>query len=86
MKKFISALSSFVIAATAMGGTLAFTSSAAVNGSVDKTIIAIRSDGKNSVNVKAGDTVPVKGSREFEQKADSLDPVLLLGSHTTLGS
>ena len=60
MKKFISALSSFVIAATAMGGTLAFTSSAAVNGTVDKTIIAIRSDGKNTVNVKAGDTVPVK--------------------------
>ena len=60
MKKFISALSSFVIAATAMGGTLAFTSNAAVNGTVDKTIIAIRSDGKKEVNVKAGDTVPVK--------------------------
>jgi hypothetical protein len=60
MKKFISALSSFVIAATAMGGTLAFTSNAAVNGTVDKTIIAIRSDGKNSVDVKAGATVPVK--------------------------
>lgn len=59
MKKFISALSSLVIAATAMGGALAFSTDAATNGEVDSTIIEFRSNGKNAVEGKAGETVPV---------------------------
>ena len=60
MKKFISALSSAVIAATAMGGALAFSSDAAVNTTVDKTIISMKSNGKDTVDVKAGSTIPVQ--------------------------
>ncbi len=56
MKKFISALSSFVIAATAMGGTMAVSTSAA---DATETIVALRSNGKNEIQVNAGDTVPV---------------------------
>ena len=60
MKKFISALSSLVLAATAMGGALAFSADAATNGKVDDTIISFRSNGKNEVTVeKGGTTVPV---------------------------
>ncbi|MBR6107607.1 MAG: hypothetical protein IKQ39_06325, partial [Oscillospiraceae bacterium] len=64
MKKFISALSSLVIAATALGGTLAATpATAAINGNVDKTIFDIRSskassDNPNLVEAKAGDQIP----------------------------
>ena len=57
MKKFISALSSFVIAATAMGGTMAVSTSAA---DVTETIVSMRSNGKNEIQVNAGDTVPVE--------------------------
>ena len=39
MKKFISALSSLAIAATAMGGALAFSTDAATNGDVESTIV-----------------------------------------------
>ena len=59
MKKFICALSSFVLAATAMGSSVAMSSTAATNGKVDSTIIAFQSNGKSEVNVNAGDTVPV---------------------------
>ena len=60
MKKFISALSSLVLAATAMGGALAFSADAATNGKVDDTIISFRSNGKNEVSVeKGGVSVPV---------------------------
>ncbi len=57
MKKFISALSSLVIAATAMGGALAISTDAA--STPDSTIVAFRSNGESSVKAKAGDTVPV---------------------------
>ncbi len=60
MKKFISALSSFVIAATALGGSLAMSSTAATNGKVDATIIDIQSNGSNKVTASAGDKVPFK--------------------------
>ena len=56
MKKFISALSSFVIAATAMSGTMTLSTNAAVS----ETIVSLRSNGKDSVTVSAGDTVPVE--------------------------
>ena len=59
MKKFISALSSFVIAATAMGGSMAIGSSASINEAVANTVFAFRSEGKDQVEVNAGDTVPV---------------------------
>ena len=59
MKKFISALSSVVIAATAMGSSMVITTDAAVNGKVDETIVAIRSDGKSEITAKAGGKVPV---------------------------
>ena len=55
MKKFISALSSFVIAATAMGGTMTFSTDAAVS----ETIVSIRSNGVHEVEAKAGQKVPV---------------------------
>ena len=51
MKKFISALSSFVIAASAMGGTMTFSTDAAVS----ETIVSIRSNGVHEVTAKAGD-------------------------------
>ncbi len=61
MKKLISALSSFVIAATAMGGSLVMSTTAATNGSVSETIIDIQSDGKNTIEgAKAGDKIPFK--------------------------
>ena len=61
MKKFISALSSFVIAATALGGSLAMSTTAATNGSVSETIIDIQSNGKNKIEgAKAGDKIPFK--------------------------
>ena len=59
MKKFISALSSLVLAATAMGGALAFSADAATNTKVDDTIISFRSNGKNEVTGEKGKTVPV---------------------------
>ena len=59
MKKFISALSSLAIAATAMGGALAFSADAATNTKVDDTIISFRSNGKNEVIGEKGKTVPV---------------------------
>jgi len=54
MKKFISALSSLAIAATAMGGTMTY---AATNDSVGadvKTIIEFQSEGKNTVSIPSG--------------------------------
>jgi len=57
MKKFISALSSLVIAATAMGGALAISTDAA--STPDSTIVAFRSNGETAVKAKAGDKVPV---------------------------
>lgn len=54
MKKFISALTSLTIAATALGGTLAMSTSAATNGTVDNTVISFTSGGKDTVTVKAG--------------------------------
>ena len=53
MKKFISALSSFVIAATAMGGAMVH---AATNTKVDKSIIEITTgdDKKTSINLAVG--------------------------------
>jgi len=64
MKRFISAISSLVIAATAMGGTFALSTDAATNGTVDKTIIEFTTEvgGKrvSEVNAKAGDTIPLK--------------------------
>jgi hypothetical protein len=57
MKKFISALSSLVIAATAMGGALAISTDAA--STPDSTIVAFRSNGESSVKAKAGDSIPV---------------------------
>ncbi|HAM68002.1 MAG TPA: hypothetical protein DCP68_00085 [Ruminococcus sp.] len=57
MKKFISALSSLVIAATAMGGALAISTDAA--STPDSTIVAFRSNGESSVKASAGDKVPV---------------------------
>ena len=59
MKRFISAISSLVIAATAMGGTFAFSTDAAV----DKTIIdftTVDKDGNrvNAIEAKAGDKIP----------------------------
>ena len=57
MKKFISALSSFVIAATAMGGTMAVSTSAA---DATETIVALRSNNEKTVTAKAGDTIPVE--------------------------
>ncbi|MBQ8920990.1 MAG: dockerin type I repeat-containing protein [Oscillospiraceae bacterium] len=61
MKKFISALSSFVIAATALGGSLAMSTTAATNGNVDATVIDIRSGDSNKVEgAKAGDSIPFK--------------------------
>ncbi|HAG13916.1 MAG TPA: hypothetical protein DCG49_08660, partial [Ruminococcus sp.] len=59
MKKFISALSSFVIATTAMGGTFAISTDAATNTAVDSTVIAFRSNGESTVQAAAGDKVPV---------------------------
>ena len=58
MKKFISALSSLVIAATALGGTVAMNATAAINGNVDSTLFDIQSNGKNEIEAKAGDVVP----------------------------
>ncbi|MBP0971843.1 MAG: hypothetical protein J5753_07360, partial [Oscillospiraceae bacterium] len=55
MKKFISALSSFVIAATAMGGTMTLSTDAAVS----ETIVSIRSNGVHEITAKPGDKVPV---------------------------
>lgn len=57
MKKFISALSSLVIAATAMGGALAISTDAA--STPDSTIVAFRSNGETAVKASAGDKVPV---------------------------
>lgn len=60
MKRFISAISSLAIAATAMGGTFAISSDAAV----DKTIIdftTVNKDGErvNTIEAKAGDKIPL---------------------------
>lgn len=57
MKKFISALSSFVIAATAMGGSMVMPINAA---NVEETIVAIRSNGKSEIQVDAGAKIPVE--------------------------
>lgn len=57
MKKFISALSSLVIAATAMGGALAISTDAA--STPDSTIVAFRSNGETAVKASAGDKIPV---------------------------
>ena len=56
MKKFISALSSFVIAATAMGSTFAVSTDAATNTDVSETIFAFRSgeDKLDTVKIEAG--------------------------------
>ena len=59
MKKFISALSAVVLAATAMGGSMAFTTDAATNGSVSETIVSIRSNGVHEVEAQPGQKVPV---------------------------
>ncbi|MBR4201437.1 MAG: hypothetical protein IKQ91_09240, partial [Oscillospiraceae bacterium] len=59
MKKFISALSSFVIAATAMGGAMVY---AQTNDSVPataKTIIDIQSNKSNTVNVESGKSAEI---------------------------
>ena len=69
MKKFISALSSFVIASTAMGGTFAMTANAlykdVIGGTNASTILEVRYDGTAALNAdgtiaaKAGDSVPL---------------------------
>ena len=58
MKKFISALTSLTIAATALGGTFALSTNA-INEKVDSTIIDIRTGTSNEITAKAGDTIPV---------------------------
>jgi hypothetical protein len=60
MKKVISALSSLVIAATALGGTCVVNTTAATNGTVDNTIIDIQTtEGKaHEIQANAGDKIP----------------------------
>ncbi|MBP0966277.1 MAG: hypothetical protein J5722_01470, partial [Oscillospiraceae bacterium] len=58
MKKFISALSSFAIAATAMGSCMVFPTAVAAD--VDETIVALRSSGESTIKADAGTTIPVE--------------------------
>ena len=59
MKKFISALMSLSIAATAMGGTFAVSTDAATNGTVDATELTFLSDGESTVTVKQGEAAKI---------------------------
>lgn len=83
MKKFISALSSLVIAATAMGGALAFSSDAAE--APDSTIVAFRSDGKSEITAKAGETVKVNVYVPQSQGFNTLSVKMAINGDETLG-
>ncbi len=82
MKKFISALSSLVIAATAMGGALAFSSDAAT---VDSTIVAFRSNGESAVTAKPGDVVPVAMYIPQSAGFNTLSLKMAINGDATLG-
>ncbi len=86
MKKFISGLSSLVLAATAMGGALAFSADAATNGKVDSTIVSIKSDGKNEVKVeKGGVSIPVAIYIPQSSGFYEMDLKLAVNGDATLG-
>ena len=86
MKKFISALSSLAIAATAMGGALAFSTDAATNGDVESTIVAFRSEGKDKVTgAKAGDKIPVAMYIPQSSGFNSLSIKMAINGKETLG-
>ena len=82
MKKFISALSSLVIAATAMGGALAFSSDAAT---VSSTIVAFRSNGETAVTAKPGDVIPVKMYIPQSAGFNTLSLKMAINGDATLG-
>ena len=91
MKKFISALSSFAIAATAMGGAMAFSTDAAVNEKVDSTVVAFRSEmaeneTKDVVKVaKGGVSVPVAAYIPQSSGFYSISLKLAINGAETLG-
>mgnify|MGYP003298754364 CR=1 FL=1 len=86
MKKFISALSSLVLTATAMGGALTFSADAATNGKVDNTIISFQSGGKNEVKVeKGGVSVPVSVYVPQSNGFHSLFLKMAINGDATLG-
>lgn len=89
MKRFISAISSLVIAATAMGGTFALSTDAATNGKVDKTIIEFTTEvgGKRTseVTAKAGDTIPVKIYVPQSSGINTLAMKMTINGDKTLG-
>ena len=85
MKKFISALSSLAIAATAMGGTLAITSNAATTKAVDKTIIEFRSKGERTIKAKAGDTVTVDVYVPQSSGLNTISGAICVNQNETLG-
>ena len=87
MKKFISALSSLVIAATAMGGTLAITSNAASTQAVDTTIIEFRarSNNERKVSAKPGDTVTVDVYVPQSSGLNVISGALCINQNETLG-
>ena len=85
MKRLISAISSLAIAATAIGGTLAMSTSAAV----DKTIIefATEKDGKrvNTIEAKAGDKIPFSIYVPQSSGINTLSLKLSINGGKTLG-
>ncbi|MCQ2417952.1 MAG: dockerin type I repeat-containing protein [Oscillospiraceae bacterium] len=81
MKKFISALSSLVITATALGGTFAFSTDAAST----STIIALQSAGATTVNAKAGDVIPVTMYVPQSGGFNTLGAKLTINGDETLG-
>lgn len=87
MKKFISAVSSLVIAATAMGGTFALTSNAATVKAPDKTIFEFRAreNGKNLIEAKGGDTITVDVYVPQCSGMNTLAGCLCINQNKTLG-
>ena len=89
MKRFISAISSLVIAATAMGGTFALSTDAATNGTVDKTIIEFTTEvgGQrvSEVTAKAGDTLPIKIYVPQSSGINTLALKMTINGDATLG-
>ena len=85
MKKFISALSSLVLAATAMCGALAFSADAATNTKVDETIISFRSNGQNEVKGEKGKTVPVSIYIPQSSGFHSINLKMAINGKETLG-
>ena len=85
MKRMISAISSLAIAATAIGGTLAMSTSAAV----DKTIIEFATEvgGKrvNTIEAKAGDKIPFSIYIPQSSGINTLSLKLSINGGKTLG-